>query len=645
MDIFGNFSKLKGDKKKRFVDRMKVAEFSYSDIAVEAVEKVEDKETGGSTLAVKAFLVLLFLSLIFRLFYLQVVQGERYQLKAESNRISPRVIDAPRGVITDKDGVWLARNKPNFGLGVYPSELPKKTAERENEYARLAELTGVPADEVKATAEKNTLFSLNLVLIKDSIAHDDALILEKRVADMQGVEVVEKSSREYAFLPGLAHLIGYTGVIDPEKITDGSDYFVSDRVGTTGLEATYEKYLKGTHGMEQIEVDSKGSIVRILAQDGRLEPVSGYDISLYLDRGLQQKTAEALQNGILQARIATKDDTINAGVAAVMDVRTGGMLSLVSLPDYDNNLFATKISNDDYKKLTDDKSYPMFNRAIQGTYPPGSVSKIILAAAGLAEGTITKNTSFNTPPEIKIGDFVFPDWKDHSYESTNVVRAIAESNNIFFYALGGGFDKIKGIGIDKLNKYWSLFGLGEKTGVDLSGEALGLLPNPGWKKKTLNADWYIGDTYHAAIGQGDLLVTPLQMLRATVAIANGGKLLHPQIVKKVSSHDGKIVEEFGSRIERENFISPDIIRTVQEGMRMAVTEGSARNMSDLPVPVAGKTGTAQFQGNQKTHAWFEAYAPYNDPQIAILVMVEGGGGGHEIAAPVAHDILNYYFTR
>jgi penicillin-binding protein 2 len=239
----------------------------------------------------------------------------------------------------------------------------------------------------------------------------------------------------------------------------------------------------------------------------------------------------------------------------------------------------------------------------------------------------------------------FPDNKDHGY--TDITRAIAESNNIFFYAIGGGFEQIKGIGIDKIKQYWEKFGLGEPTGIDLPGESSGLLPDPSWKKKVKKEPWYIGDTYHVSIGQGDLLVTPLQMLRVTAAIANGGKLLHPQLVKKIVGPDGKVVKEFDPRIERENFIRPEIIQTVAKGMRMEVTEptGSAHGLNDLPVSVAGKTGTAQFLNNQKTHAWFECFAPYEKPEIAVIVLVDGGGGGFAIASPIAKDIVNYYFTR
>jgi len=642
MDIFGNFSKLIYDKKKRHIQREENLDYVYTDITLEGIARVEDKEQFFPIFLIKSLVVLLFCILVFRLFSLQVVNGGDYQLKAEDNRIRPRYIEASRGIITDSNGAWLARNKPNFVLGLYPSDLPKKKTDREDVYQKVSGIANIGVEEIRKQAEENGLFFFDMVTLKEDISHDDALLLEQKIAGIQGVIVAQESTREYAALPGLGHILGYTGKISLEELTKNPEYSNSDRIGKTGLELQYESFLKGIDGVEQIEKNAKGTIVRILTQEGRRDPEAGNEISLYIDRGLQEKTAEALQNGMEQGKVLTGQD-VNAGVAAVMDVKTGGILSMVSLPDYNNNLFSTNISTEDYNSLIQDKANPLFDRAIKGTYPPGSIIKIVMASAGLAEHVISPDTAFDTPPEIKIGDFIFPDWKDHGV--TNVERAIAESNNVFFYAVGGGYDKIKGIGIETMKKYWQLFGLGEKTGIDLPGEASGLLPDPAWKQTTKGEAWYIGDTYHASIGQGDLLITPLQMLRATATIANGGKLLQPQLVKKIVNPEGKVIKEFGPRIERENFIDSSIIKTVQEGMRMAVTDGSARNMADLPISVAGKTGTAQFFDNQKTHAWFECYAPYENPEIAVIVLIEGGGGGHEIAAPVAKEILNYYFTR
>lgn len=642
MDIFGNFSKLSGDKKRRRAEHKAELDFSYGDIALEPLCKTETKTISGHNFSAKALIVIIFCVLITRIFWLQVMEGAENQKMAEGNRIRPRLIEAQRGLITDKNGVWLARNKPSFALAIYPSDLPKNADARDEIFRKVADISSLPFDEVKGTATKNGLSSLDKVVLKEDIPHDDALLLEEKTKGLNGVFVDKRSIRDYKVLPGLSLLLGYTGIVSEEDLENTIGYYLSDRIGKIGLEAQYESYLKGTHGVEQIEVDSQGNIQKVLADSESKEPVSGDDLVLNIDSGLQQKSAEALKAGI-DAASAITGQKADGGVVGVLDVNTGAILSLVSLPDFNNNLFATKIPPDSYQSLANDSSYPMFNRAIQGTYPPGSISKIILASAGLQEGAVNINTAFDTPAEIKIGDYVFPDWKDHGI--TNIERAIAESNNVFFYSLGGGYDKIRGIGINNLKKYWQLFGLGEKTGIDLPSEASGLLPDPEWKEKYRNEPWYIGDTYHVSIGQGDLLVTPIQMLRATAVIANGGKLLEPRLAKEIVDPSGKVVKEFVPKIERENFIDPNNLQIVAEGMRLAVTDGSARNLADLPVPVAGKTGTAQFFDNQKTHAWFTCYAPYNNPQIAVTVLVEGGGGGHEVAAPVAKEILNYYFTR
>lgn len=644
MDIFGNFSALRGDKEKRTIQQKEDLEFSYGDITNEAICKIEDKTGPKSVIVLKLTIIILFCIAILRLFFIQVVEGEANLQLAEGNRIRPRLIEANRGQIYDSSGIWLARNQASFALAVYPSDLPRNKSERTASYQEIADVTGMTLEEVRTESEKNGISSLDETLIKENISHDDALLLEEKIAGISGFYIAEKPIREYKLSPGLPHLIGYTGIVSQEDLKNTVGYYLSDRIGKTALELEYESYLKGIHGIEQIEVDSKGNIVKVLVKDENKEPTPGNDLVLNIDLGLQEKTAEALKAGMESGKTLTGQE-VTGGAVIVMNVNTGAILSMVSLPDYNNNLFASRISTADYQTLINDPSLPMFNRSLKGTYPPGSISKIIMASAGLQEGTIDKNTSMVTPAAILIGEYTFPDWKDHSYESTNVERAIAESNNIFFYSLGGGFDKIKGLGIDKIKKYWQLFGLGQKTEIDLPAEASGFLPDAEWKKRVKKEPWYIGDTYHVSIGQGDLLVTPLQMVRATAVVANGGKLLQPQLVKKIVDNSGNVVKTFEPIVQSSNFLDASVLKTVAEGMRLTITEGSARNLNDLPFTVAGKTGTAQFLNNEKTHAWFECYAPYENPEIAVVVLVDGGGGGHEIAAPVAKDIMSYYFAN
>lgn len=641
MDIFGNQPNLEGDDRVRKINSRSNSEFKYS---VDSEIASLNTEAEKPKLSILKFLTIaVFLIIAGRLFLSQIVQGKSLADLAEGNKIRPRVITAMRGMITDSKGRWLARNVPSFDLALYPSDLPKEKVRRDEIYQKLGDLTLVNKEDIKKLAEENGLLSLDLVIVKENLPREDALILEQKIVDLPGVFISKRASREYGALPGISHLLGYTGKVSKDDLIDHPGYLFSDWIGKSGIEQSYEEYLKGSDGIERIEVDSTGRISRVLVDEDNREPVPGDNITLYLDSDLQQKSYEYLIEGIENAKKVTGENAIDSGVVIAMDPNSGAILSMVSLPYYDNNLFAKGIKSEDYQKIISDPSKPMFNRALNGVYPPGSIIKIVMAAAGLSEGVIEQNTSLDTPPAITIGEWSFPDWKDHGI--SNITRAIAESNNIFFYAIGGGFDKIRGIGIDKMKNWWKNFGLGEKTGIDLSSESSGLLPDAAWKKKVKNEAWYIGDTYHAAIGQGDLLVTPIQMLRATSAIANGGILLNPQFVSKITDNSGKVVKEFGPRVENPQVASSSVIRAVQEGMRMTITDGSGRSLNDLPVTVAGKTGTAQFFGNQKTHAWFECYAPYENPQIAIIVLIEGGGGGNEVSAPVAKNILNYYFTR
>ncbi|MFA7244024.1 MAG: penicillin-binding protein 2 [Patescibacteria group bacterium] len=643
MDIFGNASNLKGDKNVRRVEIKDEPEFSL----------VEENEIGSLNLEttrprltiLKIVTIGIFLIIASKLFLSQIVQGKSLMGLAEGNRIRPRVISATRGLVTDSSGNPLAKNVPTFDLAVYPSDLPKKQDDRDKVYAKLAEISGVDKDSIKKTSEGNGLLSLDEVVIKQNLGREEALIDEQKVAGLEGAFVAQRASRNYVNLPGLSHILGYTGKVSSDDLLDHPEYLNSDWTGKAGIEKTYDEYLKGKNGVEQIEVDSTGRINRVLVDSDNREPVSGDNVQLFLDSGLQQKSYEFLMQGIEQAKQNTGNTNIDSGVVIAMNPQNGAILSYVSVPYYDNNLFVNGISNSDYQNLLNDPAKPLLDRAVNGIYPPGSIIKIVMASAGLAEGSINVNTSFDTPPAITIGEWNFPDWKDHGV--TNIIRAIAESNNIFFYAIGGGFDKIKGLGIDTMKFWWQKFGLGEETGIDLPSEASGLLPDEAWKQKTKGEDWYIGDTYHAAIGQGDLLVTPIQMARATATIANGGKLLHPQFVQKITDPSGNVVKEFSPRVENPQVAPLSVIKAVQEGMRMTITGGSATSVfgSNFPVAVAGKTGTAQFFGNQKTHAWFECYAPYDNPSIALIVLIEGGGGGNEVSAPVAKNILNYYFTR
>ena len=406
---------------------------------------------------------------------------------------------------------------------------------------------------------------------------------------------------------------------------------MTDYIGKTGVEYGYEKNLRGVNGKQEVEVDSAGNIQKDF---GITEPVPGSDLVLGIDADLQKKLQDSLQ--------AKLDETGTKTAAAVaIDPRNGEILAMVNLPSYDNNLFAKGISADDYQKLMSDPDKPMFNRSISGEYPPGSTFKPLVAAAALQEGTITPSTTLDCPAAINIGSYSFPDWKTHGL--TDVRKAIAESVDIFFYAVGGGWNNITALGIDKIHEYADKFGLGRKLGIDIPGEASGLIPTQQWKQDKIGERWYLGDDYHCAIGQGFVTATPLQLANYIAAIANGGTVFQPHFVDLIKKVDGS-VEKVNPVVLNKNFISSANLQVVREGMRQTVLSGTAQPLKDLPVEVAGKTGTAQFgSGNEREHGWFVSFAPYNNPTIAMAVLVEGGGEGFSTAEPVTHDVYQWYF--
>ena len=576
------------------------------------------------------FLVFLILGIfLLRLIILQIKEGYANRFLAEGNRMKSQDIISPRGGILASDGVALVKNKPDYLFQVLPFDLPKDKNAREEIYQKAASILEKPIEEIENAVEPKR-GSLEPVVLTKGIEKEKALVWQSEIAEISALEITAIPEREYISSPGFAHLLGYTGKISQEELDTNPSYPLTSITGKAGIEKIYEEFLKGKPGEQQIEVDAKGRLQRVLQS---VEPVVGDTLELNIDAGLTQVLAQNLQAEIQQTGG-------KGGSAIALNPKTGAVLSLVSLPQYGNNALSQGMSKEEAEKLLADKNNPLFNRAIQGTYPPGSSIKPFIASAALQEKVVTPNFAFDTPPEIKIGDFVFPDWKDHGM--TDIRRAIAESNNVFFYTLGGGYDKIKGLGIKLLSDYLKKFNFDSKTGIDLPSEGAGFVPTADWKQKTKGQSWYLGDTYHMSIGQGDLLVTPLEEAVSAAAIANGGEVLEPHLVNKILDPSGKVVEEIKKKVIKSGFISPDNLKVVQEGMRLTITGGSAQSLKDLPIAVAGKTGTAQIAGNDKTHAWFTGYAPYDDPQIVITVMIEQGGEGYATAAPVAKEAFRWW---
>lgn len=589
------------------------------------------------------FLVfLVFLPLFLKSFYLQVLNFASFREKATRHSLRENVISPPRGMIYDRNKKILAKNIPSFQLALIPSDLPQDENKKSEILKTLSGIFKIPISEIKEAISEREERPFEPIIIKENISYTEALITESKFDQFSGVVVLKEPRRQYDDSI-FSHLLGYIGRINKEEYEElkNKGYGISELLGKSGLELSHEEELRGTPGRQILEVDASNRIIRHLADK---EPQAGKSLILTIDSDLQKKVYEALSKGIMRAHK-------NRGAAVALNPQTGEVLALVSFPSFDNNLFTKGISKKEYQKISSDPNFPLFNRAISGTYPIGSTIKPVIASAGLQEGIINYSTSIYDPGTIYITNpynpkivYSFSCWKRSGHGWFNVIDALSWSCNVFFYHVGGGYKGFKGLGASLLTHYLELFGLGEKTGIDLPGEASGLVPTPSWKEKEKKEPWYLGDTYLLSIGQANLLVSPLQIANYTAAISNGGILYEPQLTKEILDPEGKPIKEFKSEVIRKLPVSGENLSIVREGMRKTITSGTAQLLSSLKVEVAGKTGTAQFGAfNEKSHAWFTAFAPYNKPQIVLTVLVEEGGEGSQVAVPIAREILEWYF--
>ncbi len=716
-----------------------------------------------------------FLILVGGLFKMQILEGHIYQAKAEGNRIRQLTVNAPRGVVYDRNGRQLVSNQPSFSVAVTEADMPEGAAAQAGVFEALAGLlhtlpvwtlepdklfvggdTQTPArviheiaplvgmsetDLVKQLTDANrtsprtpSLLRRDLspdlvaqilghaggwpgvqvmnevqfnfitrrdrpyspVTVKRNIPFETMQRVEEEHLHLPGVSVVPEPLRQYSAGSYLSHILGYVGPIPPDEYqaslppegsSDPPPYDKDDKVGLLGIEAGMENILRGTKGVREIEVNVNQREVREIANQ---PPVPGQNVALTIDTGLQTNVTHLLQDGINAAHAKSKS-TFGGGVAVVQKVNTGEVLALVSLPSYDNNLFASGISQEDFDRLNNDPNTPMFSRAVSGAYPPGSTFKMITAAAGLQAGTITPSTLINDPGHIDVPTTydeatrnLYKCWKADGHGALNVLQALQQSCDVFFYEVAGPgqidergqftrfymphntqAQSFQGMGIDKLHTYMSLFGLGTPTGIELPGEVKGVAPDPAWwAQQNPSNHWSLGDTLVSAIGQSYDLVTPLQLNNVTATIANGGTLYQPQIVHQILDSDGgTVVQDFHSKVIRQltdianpsGSVSPQNLAIVREGMRMAVDDvhvGTAHRTNLQGVHIAGKTGTAEIgeviddKGHRKAHAWFTAFAPYEQPEIAVTVLIEAGDDsleGSTFAVPVARDIFKAYF--
>ena len=569
-----------------------------------------------------------------RVFYLNVIKGNYYKEIANGNSIRSVPIKAPRGKILDRFGNLLVNNIPSVDAVAIPADLPKNADDLKKISTGISEILSLNEGDVLAKIASAQPSSLNPILIKENISQDEYLSLEEKSTDFPGIFMDKTAIREYPDSSVFSHILGYVGKVDKKDLENNdNNYLMTDYIGKQGVEKTYEKYLKGKNGALKVEVDSKGNVKK---ERGIVSPEAGSDLVLGIDYDLQRKIYDEL------SKVLETTGTRTAAAVAI-DPRNGEIRALVSFPSFDNNIFSGKISQEDYLKLINDPDKPLFNRAVSGEYPPGSTIKPLIASAALSEGVITPSTIIDgLGGSINIGNFHFGDWKAHG--PSDVRMAIAQSNDIFFYTVGGGYGGIEGLGMNRMKKYENLFGWGNILGVDIPGESSGFIPDTQWKLDKTGERWYTGDDYHCAIGQGFITATPLQIADYIATIANGGTLYQPKVVSKIVDANNQTTNN-SSIVIRDKFISPDILKVVQEGMRETVTGGTAQTLKDLPIEAAGKTGTAQFGNENKTHAWFASYAPYNNPELAMIVLVEGGGEGHSSALPVTNEVYKWYFDK
>jgi penicillin-binding protein 2 len=576
--------------------------------------------------------------LLSRIWYLQIIKGNELRSRSENNRIRVHEVKALRGVIRDIHGNVIVENQPSFDISIVPGSV-KNVADVVKMLELIHENHGMKFKRDISASERNRPF-IPLKLAKN-VSWEELALVETNALDLPGVVVDVVPVREYIGGEMTAHLLGHVGEVSPDDLKgEGADvYKPGDRVGKSGIEKYLDEYLRGKNGGEYIEVNATGRRVKSLK---RVEPVPGHDVTLTIDSELQQVAWDAMKNKV--------------GSVVAMDPRDGSIRVMISAPAFDPNLFNTGISREEWQALAGNPLRPMENKAISCQYPPGSTFKIITAAAGLAEGVITPETTFNCSGAFHLGNRDFRCWEKKGHGRMNLHKAIVQSCDIYFYNVG------KLVGVDKLAEYSRRFGLGASTGIPLLGEKNGLIPTSEWKLKNTGEPWQGGETMSIAIGQSYLLVTPLQLLSAYCALANGGTLYVPRIVERVESPDRRVLKHFEPEIRAMVSLSQDYMELIRSGLWGVCNEagGTGWALRRPEQDVGGKTGTAQVVGQTsrwrgvkseniprrwRDHALFVCFAPVQNPEIAVVVVLEHGGHGGSAAAPVARKVVDAYFQN
>ena len=539
-----------------------------------------------------------------RLFYLQIANGSQFAFLADSNRTVLQSIVSPRGLIYDRDGAVLVSNVPSWTIKIRPADLP--FSRRDEVVERLAGLVGKDPAEIIATIDANPGSRFDLVRVAQDVPEATARLISEARLDLPGVEVVVEARREYPLGPLVSQLVGYTGPVTAEELPDlrTEGYLPDDLIGKAGVEAIYEAELRGTYGAESVERDASGRKLQVLQTVREAEP--GSSLTLTIDTVQQEYAEKALRWGM-------DEIGMKRGVVIAMNPQTGEILAMVSLPTYDNNLFAGGISNAEFKALLDDPDKPLINHAINAHYPPGSTYKLVAATGALGDGKITASTRITTKGYLTLGSTRFYEWNRRGWGPCNLDCGLGHSSDTYFFQLAGM------LGIDRLGYWANQYGFGSPSGIDLPGEVGGIVPTNQWKLDTMGEPIYPGEVYQAGIGQGYDVVTPLQLINAYSALANGGRLYRPQVVREVVGPDGNITRAFEPELIRQLDVNPGVLKEIREAARNTVAIRHTYNLVDLPIVVAGKSGTAEFGtrdrlGRLPFHSWFVAFVP-RDPAV------------------------------
>ena len=572
-----------------------------------------------------------------RLFYLQIANGSEYSAISARQRTVLEPIPAPRGLIYDRNGRLLVDNVPTFAVKIRPADLPNTL--RDGVVARLAALLATDPSEIHGAIDGNPGSAFDLVRVAQDVDQATAQLISEAGYELPGVEVAVEARRQYTDGKLMSHLLGYTGPVSAEELPDLREegYQPDDLLGKVGLEAQYETELRGTYGSESVARDATGRQTQVLQTVEDAKP--GASLTLTIDTRAQKHAEKAL-------KWAMKKIGMTRGVVIAMNPQTGEILAMVSLPTYDNNRFAKGISATDYAKLLKDKDKPLLNHAIQAHYAPGSTYKLVAGTGALQDRKISDTTRVMTRPYLTLGSTKFYEWNRRGWGACNIYCGFGHSSDTFFYQLAGM------LGIDRLGYWANQYGFGELTGIDLPSEVAGIVPTNAWKQDALGAEIFPGETYQAGIGQGYDAVTPLQLINAYAALANGGTLYQPQIVREIVGPDGEIVRPFEPKVIHEMDVRPGVLRIMRNAARETVTLRHTYNLVELPIKIAGKSGTAEFgtpdaQGRLPYSSFFVGFTPKNerngsfdkaDSELVVMAFAHDS----RTVGNAATEIVKYY---